>query len=245
MPLTAGRDVQFFASEEFVDLPVNANAVIYKGAFVGRDRATGFARPLIAGDEFLGLALRDANNAFVGNVAGGINVRLNQHVDIVHTLSSVAQGDVGKDVYASDDSTLVLTGLLNSRVGRIVAVDGANLARVRLHPLATLSGVLEPMPITVLNDADATLTLDHVNRVLMISNSAARVVTLPAVASVRPGAWIRLIKTNSAAFAVTLDGNGTETIDGATTFAGVDALNDVVQLMCTGSGWTIVSRDIT
>lgn len=244
MPLSANRDVQFFASAEFVDVPVDDNVVIYKGAFVGRNRATGYARPLVAGDEFLGLAYREADNTIAGHTAGGIGAQLVQNVDIVHTLTSVANADIGKSVFASDDSTLTLTPAGNSRVGRIVAVDGANLARVRCQPLPSLSGPLEGYPIVQLADSSQTLTLDHVNRVLLMPNAAARTLTLPPVATVRAGAWIRVVKTTSAAAAVTLDGNAAETIDGGATLATIDAQYDCAHLVCTGSEWIVLDRDI-
>lgn len=244
MALTANRDVQFYPSRELIEIGVDANAKIFKGALVGRNRATGYARPLVAGDEYLGLAYRLADNTFPGNTAGGISARLQQDVDAIHALSGVAQGDVGKDVYASADDALTLNPAGNSRVGRIVAVEGTNLARVRLQPIAATSGVMDNLPIVVLADANVTLTLDHVNRTLMMANTAARTVNLPAVASVRAGGWIRVVKSSNSIFAITLDGNGAETIDGAATLTTIDAQYDTALLLCTGSEWIVLSRDI-
>lgn len=244
MALTANREVQFFASQELIDLPVDDNIVIYKGALVGRNRSTGYARALVAGDELLGIAYAQADNTISGHTAGGIDVRLFQSVDIVHTLTGVVTGDIGKDVYASDDETLTLTPTGNSRIGRVVAVDSTNTARVRAQPVTQLEGVLDNNVIIQLADASATLTLDHVNRVLLIGNTAARTLTLPAVATVRAGGWLRVVKTSSDAFAVTLDGNASETIDGAATLATMDAQFDTVHLVCTGTEWIVLSRDI-
>ncbi|RMF71776.1 MAG: hypothetical protein D6744_17480, partial [Planctomycetota bacterium] len=106
------------------------------------------------------------------------------------------------------------------------------------------SGLAEGYRISALADADATLTLDHVNRVLLIGNTAARTLTLPPAATVRAGGWIRVVKTTNDLFAVTLDANGSETIDGATTLATIDAQYDVAHLVCTGSEWIVLSRDI-
>lgn len=244
MPLTANRNVQFYASQELIELPIKDNVNIYKGAFVGHDRATGYVRPLVAGDAFVGLAYRQADNTVDGHSAGAINVALHQNVDIVHTLTGVAVADIGKDVFASADNTLTLTPTGNSRVGRVVAVEGTNLARVRCEPVFTTPGIFGNSPITLLADEAATLTLDHMNRTLMMANTAARTLTLPAVATVRAGAWFRVIKTSSAAFAITLDGNASETIDGSTTYADIDAQYDAALLMCTGAEWVILSRDI-
>lgn len=244
MPLTADRNLDFFTSPALVDVPVADNVVIYKGALVGRQRSTGYARPLIAGDEFLGVAYQRADNTLTGHTAGGINVRVHHNIDVVHALTGVVTGDIGKDVYASDDATLTLSPTGNSRIGRIVAIEATNLARVRCQPLSSLSGVVENAPTVALADASVTLTLDQINRVLLIANTAARTLTLPAAATVRAGGWIRVVKTSSAAAAVTLDGNASETIDGAATLATLDAQYDCAHLLCTGSEWIVLSRDI-
>ncbi|MCC6358534.1 MAG: hypothetical protein IT450_07320 [Phycisphaerales bacterium] len=244
MALTANRDLLFYTSRELIEVPVDDNANIFKGALVGRKRATGYARPLVAGDEFLGVAYKQADNTVAGHTAGGISVRLYQAIDIVHTLTGVAVADIGKDVYASDDATLTLTPTGNSRIGRVISVESTNLARVRIQPVTEFEGQFENLPIISLADAAATLTLDHMNRVLLMANSTGRTLTLPAAATVRAGAWIRVVKTNVTAAAITLDGNAAETIDGAATLATLDAQFDTVLLLCTGSEWIVLSRDI-
>ncbi len=243
MALTANRDIDFFTSNELIDLAVDDNVLIYKGALVGRNRATGFVRPLVAGDEFVGVAYRQADNTVAGHTAGGISARLFQTIDIVHPLSGVATADIGRPVYASDDETLTLNNV-GSRVGRVVAVETTNTARVRCTPIATLDGALEPLPAVTLPDQTMTLTLDHMNRVLTMPNTAARVLTLPPVAQVGAGGWFTLIKTSAAAAAIALDGNASETIDGSATFIGVDAIYDSALLICTGTQWVIASRDL-
>jgi uncharacterized protein YwlG (UPF0340 family) len=244
MALTTDRDLDFYASQELIDIPVDDNIKVYKGALVGRNRATGYARALVAGDEFLGIAYRRADNTAAGHTAGGVKVRLHQGIDSVHALTGVVNADIGKDVYASADDTLTLAPAGNSRIGRVVAVESTNVARVRCAPIAQVSGVVENGPVVNLADASATLTLDHVNRTLLIANTVARTLTLPPVATVRAGGWLRVVKTSAAAYAVTLDGNAAETIDGGATYAGMDAQYDCVLLICTGSEWIILSRDI-
>lgn len=244
MALTADRNLDYFASQESAEYGVDDDVIIYKGALVGRNRSTGYARALAAGDEFLGVADRRADNTAPGHAAGGVRVKVQQNIDIAHPLAGVSLGDVGKEVFASDDSTLTLTPTGHSRVGRIVGVDAPNVARVRCQPVTVVSGVFGNEPIITLADATQTLTLDHVNRVLLMANTAARTLTLPPVAGVRAGGWIRVIKTNSAAFAITLDGNGAELIDGAATLGTIDAQYDCALLLCTGTEWIVLSRDI-
>lgn len=137
MALSSNRELQFYASRELVDIPVDDNVNIHKGALVGIDSSTGYARPLTAGDDFAGVAYAQADNTVSGHAAGGITVRLHQEIDIIHTLTGVSQTDIGSQVYASDDETLTLTASGASRVGRIVAIEGSNLVRVRCQPIAS------------------------------------------------------------------------------------------------------------
>lgn len=137
MALSSNRELKFYTSQELVDIPVDDNVNIYKGAFVGLNASTGYARPLTAGDDFLGVAYKQADNTIAGHTAAGINVRLHQEIDVIHTLSGVSATDLGSVVYASDDGTLTLTAGGNSRIGRIVAIEGTDLVRVRCQPIGS------------------------------------------------------------------------------------------------------------
>ncbi len=137
MALSSNREVKFYTSQELIEIAVDDDVNIYKGAFVGVNSSTGYARPLTAGDDFLGVAYKQADNTVTGHTAGGINVRLHQSIDIIHTLSGVSATDIGSVVYASDDGTLTLTSTDNTRIGRIVAIEGTDMARVRCQPIAS------------------------------------------------------------------------------------------------------------
>lgn len=135
MALTANREVQFYATQELVELPVEDDVRIFKGALVGLNESTGLARPLEAGDAFAGVAYRQADNTVEGHIPGGIRVKLHQSIDIVHALAGATQMDVGSLVYASADDALTLTASGNSLVGRIVAIEGVSRVRVRCQPV--------------------------------------------------------------------------------------------------------------
>jgi hypothetical protein len=137
MALSANRDVNFYTSQELIEIPLDDDVNIYKGALVGLNSSTGYARPLTAGDDFLGVAYAQADNTGTGHAAAAINVKLHQNVDVVHSLAGVAVTDTGSQVYASDDGTLTLTSTNNTRVGRIVGVESSGVARVRLQPVAS------------------------------------------------------------------------------------------------------------
>ncbi len=97
--------------------PVVASDIIYEGAAVG-DNGSGYARPLVAGDPFLGFNRARADNS--SGSAGDINADLNEAGKIQLAISGLAITDVGKDVYASDDATFTLTSSSNSRIGYVL-----------------------------------------------------------------------------------------------------------------------------
>ena len=98
------------------ELPVVAADIIYEGAAVG-DNASGYARPLVAGDPFRGFAESRADNAL--GAAGAVRVRTRSQGLIQLPIASLAITDVGKDVFASDDDTFTLTQGANTRIGYV------------------------------------------------------------------------------------------------------------------------------
>lgn len=74
------------------------------------------------------------------------------------------------------------------------------------------------------------------------ASSGAFTVTLPA-ASTMTGKQLKIIKTDSTFNAVTIDGNSSETIDGATTTT-LNTQYECLTIACDGSNWHIVQRKI-
>jgi len=100
------------------ELPVVASDIIYEGAAVG-DNASGYARPLVAADPFLGFAESQADNS--AGAAGAVNVRVREVGKVKLSVTGVTGvGDVGTDVYASDDNAFTLTTTSNTLIGTIV-----------------------------------------------------------------------------------------------------------------------------
>lgn len=106
-----------FELGDYNDWPVIAADIIYEGALIG-DNASGYARPLAAGDPPRGFAESNVDNTAGG--AGAKNVRVRQRGRVQLAVANLAITDVGKPVYASDDDTFVLTATSNSHVGRVV-----------------------------------------------------------------------------------------------------------------------------
>ena len=133
MALTANRDVDHYIDQELRSLRLAAGAHIYKGAFVGL--ASGYVRPLTAGDRFVGIAYEEMDNT--GAAAGDKSVRLYTLGDFGHAFSGAAVSNIGSPVYASADNTLTFTASGNSYVGYAVDVPATGEIILRLDSFKT------------------------------------------------------------------------------------------------------------
>lgn len=116
---------------EFNSIGIIADDQVFEGAMVG-DNASGYGRPLVAGDVFRGHSLLNVDNS--GGLAGAKEIRLRtgRYRGKV-TLTGVLITDVLKEVYASDDDTLTLLAAGNSRVGVVIRYDSSNKAVVEFQ----------------------------------------------------------------------------------------------------------------
>lgn len=81
---------------------------------------------------------------------------------------------------------------------------------------------------------------------LLGTATAAHTVNLPALASVPVGAKLLVRKISGGAYAITLDGNSSETIGGGATFASIDADNDMAAFVASSAPtwqltWSIIA----
>ncbi len=113
---------------EINELPVKASTKIYEGAAVGL--ASGYARGLVAGDEFQGFATEQADNSAVAT-DGNINVKVRESGKIEATLTGVAVTNIGDNVYMSDDGTFTLESSGNSLVGKVHRYVAANTCIIK------------------------------------------------------------------------------------------------------------------
>lgn len=110
------------------EYPVIAADIIYEGAAVGED-ANGYARPLQAGDVFLGFCLEHVDNS--AGSAGDKRVRVRQRGRIGLPISGlVITANDRPAVYASDDDTFTLTSTSNSLIGYVSRFESAGNAVV-------------------------------------------------------------------------------------------------------------------
>lgn len=117
------------------EYPIIAADIIYEGAAVGAEAASGNARPLVAGDAFLGFAEVNADNSAGG--AGAARVRCVKRGAFKLTVAGVVATSVKAKVYASDDDTFTLTVGSNSYIGRVLEFVSAGVAIVEFDATAS------------------------------------------------------------------------------------------------------------
>lgn len=100
------------------DLPVIASDIIYEGSAVG-ENASGYSRPLVAGDPFQGFCIKQADNS--SGSAGDINVKVKSrgYAYLPVTGATAVTANDFPPVYASDDNTFTLTAGSNTLIGNV------------------------------------------------------------------------------------------------------------------------------
>jgi hypothetical protein len=136
MALSANREVDRYVDQELRSYPVKASTHIYKGSFVGLD-GNGYARPLVAGDQAVGIAYEEVNNTSATD--GDEDLRVFTQGDFAHALSGAVRTNIGDAVYASADDTLTFTSTGNSLVGVCLDRPAANEIILRLNPYCSVA----------------------------------------------------------------------------------------------------------
>jgi hypothetical protein len=112
---------RIFGQGVYQDYPVIASDIIYEGSAVG-ENASGYSRPLVAGDPFQGFAVdKDYDNS--DGSAGDINVRvISQGIacNLPVTGATAITANDFPPVYASDDNTFTLTAGSNTSIGNVI-----------------------------------------------------------------------------------------------------------------------------
>jgi len=251
MALSTNRDVDRYVDQELRTLPVKANTHIYKGALVGL--SGGCARGLVAGDPFGGIAYEEVDNSSGSD--GDKVIRLFTLGDFEHALTSASRSNNKSPVFASDDETLTLTASGNSFVGHQIDVPGTNRIVLRLQatptPLAggtmtseLVSAGLKHKLTTKAGAANVTISAGDLGGIVKVTGTTAGNLNLPAAATAGAGAWCTFIKTGASG-ALTIEPDGSETIDGAANNAEMDAADDSITIACDGSAWYVVAKKIS
>jgi predicted RecA/RadA family phage recombinase len=193
--------------------------------------------PVAYGIDQMGIALGTIANAAVGSVA----------LDGEFTLAKLAHSDTGalgvagQPAYWLTDKVYDAPGLGRQYIGvfAAAATKAATTCRVQLRPFRDEGPRLLALTLSA-NLAVTAPDLASGDLALLLSNGAARTVTLPSVATIPRGAILKVRKTGGGAHALTLDPAGDETIAGNATHATIDADNDHAEFQSTGAAWLLV-----
>lgn len=144
---------------------------------------------------------------------------------------TLAEWECGLGTYTSSGTTLARTTVVSSSNSGSAVNFSSGTKDVFIAPPSTCFGDLRP-EIAVTGATTATIDRMH----YCTGTSADYTVTLPA-ASGNAGRrlWFRMAPLASLSKLVTLDGNASETIDGATTR--VMWAGETAELWCDGSNW--------
>lgn len=103
---------------EIEQYPVVASDIIYEGAAVG-ENASGYARPLVALDPFLGFAVSKVDNSAGAAGDKDVEVKTRGRVRLTVAGATAITANDRPAVYASDDGTFTLTSTANSKIGYV------------------------------------------------------------------------------------------------------------------------------
>lgn len=111
----SARDYQVGEIEAY---PVIAADIIYEGAAVG-ENASGYSRPLEAGDPFQGFAIAKVDNSTGSAGDKRVEVKTRGRVRLTVAGATAITANDRPAVYASDDDTFTLTASSNSLIGYV------------------------------------------------------------------------------------------------------------------------------
>jgi hypothetical protein len=213
------------------DFPVIATDIIYQGAAVG-DNASGYARPLVSGDRFLGFSDLKVDNST--GAAGDKYVTCRRRGLIRLSVASVAITDVGRPVYASDDNTFALAGI-GTKIGYVAGYVSSGVALVAFDADVQEHTYTIALPVVLSTVADGdvltTYTPGHHGRVKKIDfavtnevTTAAKLTTLNAEIGTTnlTGGTVALTSANCATLGAVVAGAA---ITGAAGFTATDTIS--------------------
>lgn len=229
-------------------LLVSTAQTYYPGELLGMN-ASGYVTKLddTASLGFIGVCDEGAEVVVPsGASAGDYSLLVSRPRYIGVKTSGAAITDVGRTVYAAyNDEVSFSPGTYGNVIGTVHEFKTATRVIVKVtHGVGAQANREVGAATTLAATGTVTLTKFDLNKTIFCPNTAGQTVNLPAVALASAGDRLTFVKTSADAAAVTLDGNSSETIDGATTLATIDADNDTAVLVTNGSEWVVLSRDI-
>ena len=231
--------------------PLIASEITFQGSLLGFDQTTGFIKRMAPGLLFFGISEKGSLLKDASAVNGGYQVQCRTGMfKMVVVLAGVTQADIAsrRRVYASSDNDLSLTAEAgNTYIGDLTdmynqfggVTNGVVINAKTIHNGST--DTVGGLGSAVLADAAVTLSTQQLDLLLYCPNTAARTLTLPAVAQCT-GRTFNIVKTTAAAFSFTLQGNAAENINGVNTYVSAAAQYSVASIRSDGTQWLVVSK---
>lgn len=233
------RETTFFPGE-IAQHDVEANTEIFLGSLVTLN-AAGLAIPLdstTVSQLFVGVAVKAADNRTITAASRRVAV-----VDVrrtgIHELAtqdSLANSNIGDPVWGLDDQTVSLTQSVATQplVGRIGKFVESDIAHVDIFDAGSIAIQARLVVVTKTTTYTALVSDDFV---VADATAAAFTVTLPTAVG-NSGVSLTVKKVDSSINAVTIDGDGAETIDGQLT-AILSVQYDSITLVSDGVQWWV------
>lgn len=225
-------------------IPASGTTTFYTAQFIGRDASGNLVQADdTAAYEFVGVTMdiirvdvSSTDSVQTNGVLGDKMGVYDRPYSYIAKIASAAAGDEGKKVYIKFNNEVQYTcGTFGNYAGTVLRVVDSTHVEI-LAPWCAGILVGGQKGNVVLADAAKVLTKFDVNKTFQMPTSAARQITLPAVASTSPGDRITVINTGGAN-AITLKGNASENINGSNTLALTAAANAVATVESDGTAW--------
>lgn len=175
LAVDVSRNLELGSISEYA---VIASDIIYKHAAVGLVAGTGHARPLVAGDRFVGFAEKQADNASGAAAAKNVRTQTSGRVQLAVTGALIT--DVGQPIYATDDDTFVFTPVASSFIGFVERFISSGVVIVSFDT-ARNRDPYGNRPRELLSAATKTLDAEDSGKIFWCT--VTTVITLPAIAA--------------------------------------------------------------
>tara|TARA_Y100000592_G_scaffold58458_1_gene91546 strand:+ start:14265 stop:15113 length:849 start_codon:yes stop_codon:yes gene_type:complete len=162
-------------------------------------------------------------------------------------------GTDAQEIYTTGDALVIRNGINNEDIVFRLKSNGSNTNMFRLDASAKNISINNP-PVILdqcitnnggyagrVTSVTSTYTVADGDWLLACSGDSTKTINLPAASS-NTGRVLHIkdIDGNANSYNITLDGNGSETIDGSTTYT-ITQNRASVTIVCTGVTWAIVS----
>jgi hypothetical protein len=219
------------------EIPVIASDIIYEGAAVGVVVSTGHARPLAAGDIFVGFAERTVDNS--AGAAAAVRVEVYGQGEIQLPVTGAVITDVRQPVYATDDDAFSFSPVGGVFVGFVKRFVSAGVVVLDFDAIA----YRDPYHFWTVREtlsSNKTLDAEDTGKLFWVDTDAFTI-TLPAIATGLGGCVV----VNGGAFgavAVTLSPNASDMILGPD-ITGADD-KDLINTKATARRGDLVQLDL-